>query len=274
MNPDEPLKRNGLSPRTKQILIGLGGALALLLGALLIYSVLVTPEKQPYRDALSQYKNVYNANVTFTNAGAALNGTASPTDAQLKENETTIDAAKVRLQTANDDLGKATVLQDGEGKELYETFSKKLKEYIAHNENILSARQTVRPVLASDECSQAMTTTEEYSTKVVVMRGCTASLAQLKDIADKDYKALVDAYVENYTKLTNTFEKIAGLADPKGADKVRHQELVDQHAAILKDVEEVNKTFASNLQKHKAEVDITESAMALDTYLSDKSNIF
>lgn len=274
MNPDEPLKRNGLSPRAKQILVGLGGALALLLGALLIYSVLVTPEKQPYRDALSQYKNVYEANIAFTNAGAALNGSASPTDTQLKENAAMIETAKKNLQSANDALGKQAVLQDGEGKNLFEAFSSKLKAYIAHNENILNSRQTVRPVLASEKCAQAMTSKEEYASKVTAMRDCTASLEKLKDIPDQDYKALVDAYKKEYAKLTSTFEKITALLNPKGADSTRYQELVDQHDAILQDIEEVNKTFASDLQKHKAEVDITESAMALDKYLSDKSSVF
>lgn len=273
MNSDETTKRPGLSPRAKQILIGIAGVGALLLGALLIYSVLVTPERQPYRDALSQYKQVYSANVAFMNAATALNGTTG-TEEQSKSATEATEKAIEALVTSKNDLGKQDVLADGEGKELYEAFSKKLDEYVSYNRTVLESRQKVRPVLTSEDCSAALSSTSDYASKVQPMKSCADKMKTLEDVKDDDYKALVDSYNKEFIRLIAVYEQIAALADPSGADKARQNELVEQHEAILNDITKANEAFASNLQKSKAAVDITATAQALDEYLTDKSSVF
>lgn len=273
MNSDETVKRPGLSPRAKQILIGIAGAGALLLGALLIYSVLVTPERQPYRDALSQYKQVYSANIAFMNAATALNGTTG-TEEQSKSATEATEKAIEALETSSEALGKQAVLTDGEGNKLYDAFNTKLSEYISYNRSVLESRQKVRPVLTSDDCSTALASTSDYASKVQPMKSCTSKMKALDDVSDADYKALVDSYNKEFIKLTAVYEQIAALADPAGADKARQNELVEQHEAILNDITKANTAFASNLQKSKAAVDITATAQELDTYLTDKSSVF
>lgn len=273
MNSDETTKRPGLSPRAKQILIGIAGVGALLLGALLIYSVLVTPERQPYRDALAQYKQVYSANVSFMGAATALNGTTG-TEEQSKAATEATEKAIEALTASNEALGKQGVLLEGEGKELYEAFSKKLTEYISYNRTVLESRQKVRPVLTSDECSTALASTSDYASKVAPMKSCAASMKALENITDADYKNLVDSYNTQFIKLLAVYEQIAALPDPNGADKTRQNELVKQHETILNDITEANTAFASDLQKSKAKVDITETAQKLDAYLTEKSSVF
>lgn len=273
MNSDETAKRPGLSPRAKQILIGIAGVGALLLGALLIYSVLVTPERQPYRDALSQYKQVYSANVAFMNAATALNGTTG-TEEQSKSATEATEKAIESLVASNDSLGKQEVLADGEGKKVYEAFSTKLGEYISYNRTVLESRQQVRPVLTSDDCSVALASTSDYASKVKPMKSCASKMKALEGVKDADYKALVDSYNKEFVKLVAVYEQIAALADPNASDKARQNELVEQHEAILNDITKANAAFASNLQKSKAAVDITASAQELDAYLTDKSSVF
>ena len=273
MYSDSTAKRPGLSPRTKQILGGIGGVFALLLGAVLIYSVLVTPEKQPYRDALAQYKQVYEANVAFTNAAVALNSSAN-NDAQLKTGEGAIETAKTALQTQTDALGKQAVLSNGEGKTLYDTLASKVKAYIAYSENVLDSRQKVRPVLTSSDCSNALASTDSYADKKGPMRACADSFAALKDISDDDYRALADGYTEKTAELATIFEKIADLKDPNGENAKQQNELVTQHDDVLAQIETINKAFTNGLQRNKAKVDITASAQALDAFLTRKSSVF
>lgn len=273
MYSDSTVKRSGPSPRAKQILIGIGSVFALLLGAILIYSVLVTPEKQPYRDALTQYKQVYDANVAFTNAAVALNSTPG-TEAEAQARSTAVSTAKTALQTQTDALGKQAALSKGEGKDLYDAFASKVKSYIAYNETILDSRQKVQPVLSSADCSRALATSDSYADKEEPMRACAESFSALKDVGDADYRTLADAYAQKTSQLATIFEQIAALKDPKGEDASRQDELIAQHDDILTEIEAVNKTFANALQRNKAKVDITASAQALDSFLTRKSSVF
>ncbi len=273
MHSDPSVKRPGLSSKTKQILGGIAGVFALLLGAVLIYSVLVTPERQPYRDALAQYRQVYDANVAFTNAAIALNGAVS-TEEQVAANKQAIETTKKTLQTQTDALGTQPVLTKAEGKDLYDAFASKLKEYIAYNEGVLEARQKVRPVLTGTDCTQALASEDSYADKVTAVKSCADKFKALENINDPDYQTLVDSYTKKIAQLVGIFESIAALKDTAGADSARLDELVTQHDDILAEIEKVNTTFATNLQSNKAKVDITASAQALDQYLTRKSSVF
>ncbi len=273
MYSDPTVKRPGLSSKTKQILVGIAGVFALLLSALLIYSVLVTPERQPYRDALAQYEQVYEANVAFTNAAIALNGTAG-NEEQAKANTEAIQQAKAALQAQTEALGKQPVLAEGEGKALYDAFVKKVEAYIAYSETTLESRQLVRPVLASNDCSQALASQDSYADKVDTVKGCAEKFAALEGVSDTDYRVLVESYAEKTAKLVTIFQSIADLKEPNGADSARHEELLGDHDEVLAEIEEVNKTFASDVQRNKSSVDITASAQAIDEYLTRKSSVF
>lgn len=273
MNSDNTTRRPGLSSRAKQLLIGIAGVFALLLGALLIYSVLVTPERQPYRDALSQYRQVYDANVAFTNAAISVN-TAGATEDQTNKALEAIESTKTALVSANKALGTQPVLTDGDGKKLYDEFTAKLNEYVTYNESVLESRQKVRPVLGSGDCTDALSSSSAYASKAKTMKACAKAMADLKDISDADYKALVNAYNKQFSKLVAIFESSAALENPDGADKARQQELIDEHSAVLDDIEAANTAFTSAIQASKAKVDITATAQALDAYLTKKSSVF
>ncbi len=273
MYSDSTVKRPGLSSKTKQILVGVAGVFALLLGALLIYSVLVTPERQPYRDALAQYKQVYDANVAFTSAAIALNGTLG-SEEQLKANTDEIEKAKTNLEAQTKALGTQPVLTEGEGKELYDTFAKKIKEYIAYSENTLESRQAVRPILSGADCSQALASQDSYADKVDAVKACADKFKTIGTVSDADYQTLVDVYANKTAQLVVIFESIAEIEKAQEPDTVRQDELVAEHDDVLAEIEEANKAFATGLQTNKSKVDITASAQALDNYLTRKSSVF
>lgn len=260
-----------VGPRTKQALIIAGGVLLLLVSALLIYNVLITPTKQPYRDALSQYKNVYNANVAFSQTGANLNASGA-TEEQFGKNIEVSENALKALEVEVEALGKEEVLQTGTGKELYDAFKEKLTAYVEYNEGVLASIREVRPVIYN--CSQLMSSVPESATGVLEMQNCATSVGEAAKVEDQDYKALAQAFSKSYGEFAVNLQKVTKLKDPKGADKTEYNSLLDEREMILESMNTASGAFAKSLQAHRAEVDITETAKALDDYLSKKSSIF
>lgn len=265
LSPDGPLdtRAKKIAFFAVLILIVLGAALA-------IYAILVTPSKQPYRDAQAQYKNVYNANVALIARGASLNANSN-NEQQTADGTKAMKNILAAIKKENEVLGEKDVLKSGEGKQLYDTFSTKLASYIAFNDDMLTSRQVVRPVIA--ECSAKMANVTEDEASVRAMRACSDAVSAVKDVPNLDYRALVEQTQELYLAFADNLQKRAELADPKGVDKAQYDVYSNEQTAILKSLDEASATFATNLNAHKAEVDITESAKALDEYLAQKSRI-
>lgn len=255
----------------KKTLVIIGGVVVLLLFAFLTYNVLITPYKQPYRDALSQYKNVYNANITFSNSGAALSSSTA-TEQQFASNIKNTQAALAAITTETTALGKKTVLTDGQGKSLYDTFTTKLQAYTTYNTAVIGSIQKVRPIVYG--CSQKMATITENAAGAQTIQGCADALAQVEAVPDADYAALATSFQGAYADLATVLSKIALLADPKGADAAQYKTLTDERTTILETMNTISTTFSKNLQTHRNAVDITDAAKALDDYLSQKSSIF
>lgn len=247
------------------------GALLLLLSSVAIYAILVGPSKQPYRDALAQYRNVYNANVTFTNAGSALNAT-SASEEQFSDNIETVETAMNSLKVETEALGKMEVLSTGEGRELYDTFNVKMTDYLAYNEKVIASIETLRPVLLA--CSQQMNAISENEASAAALRTCAADMEKVENVPDSDYKQLIASFKESYSAAAETIAKMAALDAPDTDDKAAYDTLAQERDAIIEDLNEASAELSQDLQQSRQTVDITEAAMALDTYLSKKSSIF
>lgn len=271
MSSTESPRARLLNSRTKQILFIVGAFVAVLAAVLAVYAILVTPSKQPYRDALAQYRNVYDANVIVMVRGTSLNA-SSATNEQFTKSTEAVTAALKALEIENEALGKAAVLQDGEGKGQYDAFTKKVSSYIAFNNDMLASMQQVRPVIY--ECSGSMQRIEEGAIGADAMQKCSANLAALSTVPNQNYQELVAASQSLYAALAANLQAKADLADPDGADADRAKSLDDEQEQILKDLNSASATFSTNLNKRKQAVDITNAAMTLDAYLSKKSSIF
>lgn len=259
------------SDRAKKILPIVAVAIIVLLAAFVTYVLLVTPSKQPYRDALAQYKSVYNANVALISSGQAMNS-SSATNEQFEANIKNTQAALANLKTENQALGKEAVLTSGEGKRLYDAFSQKLAEYIAYNTNVLNSIEKVRPVIY--QCNQSMGSVTETEASVVAIQTCSTNLQNIENIPDDDYKAVVAGFINDYNNLASVTQSIVALPDPKGADKAQYTALTNQRTDVLNDLNTTSTTFSKSLQTHQQAVDITDSAKALDDYLNKKASVF
>jgi len=238
---------------TKRVLIIIVAIVGVIAAGLLIYAALVSPSKQPYRDALAKFKVVYNANVTFTNSGSSL-GTTTATDEQFSANIKKSEAALETLKTETAALAKQPVLTEGEGKARYDAFATQLKAYAAYNTSILDSIEMVRPVIF--ECSRTTASIRNDEATAQAFRACAAKLGGLTTVPDTDYQTLVVSFKASYE----------ALAENLGDE--------DEQTRILGDLTTANTTLSKNLQKHRAEVDITATAKALNDYLDKKASIF
>lgn len=262
---------SGLNPRTKKLLLIIGIVGAAVIGALLVYGILVTPAREPYRDALDQYKNVGKANAYMTAAGGSLNANQATDEAFAKSIETAQKAVK-SVRVENEALGKKDVLQNGEGKALYAAFNKELDAYLAYNEDLLASMLVVRPALFN--CNQKMENVTESQASVEAIKSCVAGLAAAGEVKNEDYQALVASFKDQYSQLGAAIEQIVALPDPKGADQTRLNELEAERDEIASGLSAISSTFTKNLQQHRTEVLPNKESDALSKYLEDKSRIF
>lgn len=260
-----------MNSKTKNLLVIVGGAGAIIIGALLIYGILVTPARQPYREALTQYENVNRANDQLNAAGAGLNAGAA-TDEAFNKSIATAQAAVKSLQIENEALAKQEVLKDGEGKAAYDVFNKKLQAYIVYNDNVLVSMQKVRPVLF--ECNQNGSAIDENEASVVAIRDCAEKLGQQTDVPDADYKNLASTFKDQYLALANILAQIVALPDPKGADAAQYQALVDQLSQATDELSATSTAFTKSVQQHRNEVLPVNASKQLEGYLTGKSRIF
>lgn len=265
-----PSSTNARSRKKTILLSALGVAIAVGFG-IMTYSILVTPSRQPYRDAAAQYKNVYNANIAIMTAGSSLNAN-SATDEQFNKNLTIVSNTLDALETETKQLGTQTVLKTGEGKTLYDTFNKKATTYIAYNRDIVTSMKEVRPIIYA--CSQTMTNLTETEASATAMQNCANNLQDLQNVPDADYAELATASQSIYADIASTIKQRAELADPEGADAAADKTLSDKQNELLASLNTVSTTFSTNLSKHKQAVDITDAAKALDEYLSKKASVF
>lgn len=243
----------------------------IIIGALLIYGILITPERQPYRDALAQYENVERVNAVLTAAGANLNANEATAE-QFENNIKTAQAAVESLNTEIKALGDEEVLKNGEGKRLYEAFTKKMQAYTTYNENILVSMLKVRPVL--HDCNTKMTDITESTASVEAVRSCAAQLGELEDISDSDYATLVSLFKDQYSALATTIEQMAALKDPEGADASQYSTLESQRDQDIETISTTSTDFAKSVQQHRRQILPTDASKALEDFLKSKSRIF
>lgn len=271
MNSTEQKYSTGLSDRTKNMLVIIGSLGAIIIGALLIYGILVTPAREPYRDALTQYENVARTNGSLTAAGANLSANTA-TDEQFAKNIEVAQKALASVKIENEALGKESVLTSGEGKALYNAFSQKLHTYMTYNDHVLSSMLKVRPVLY--ECNQKMTGLTESEESVTALRACAEKFGAVEDVPDADYKLLASSFDQGYVRLASILEQIVTLKDPKGADKAQYDALVNQRTEAIEALSAISGDFSSDVREHRNAVSVTDVSDKLEAYLEAKSRIF
>lgn len=250
------------SKKTLVIIVAIG--LAIVTG-LLIYGILVTPARQPYRDALVQYTNT---NTALSRTNVSINSSTA-SDEEFEKSIDTAKASLESLETENEALAKQAVLTEGEGKALYVAYDKDLKTYVTYTSDVLESMRKVRPVL--HDCSAQMGTVTASAEGASVMRTCANKMQAASDVPDADYKQLAVAFQKHYSDLAATFEQMAATANTSSAE---YQSLSSQRDEIVENFSEASTEFSKNVQQHRKEILSTRTANDLKVYLEEKSRIF
>ena len=249
---------------TKKYLIIIAAVGLALIGALLVYGIMVTPARQPYRDALTQYENTNNA---LSRTSVSVNsGTAS--DEEFAKNIEAVQKTLVSLETENDALAKEAVLKDGEGKRLYDAYNEDIKAYVAYNRDVLTSMAKVRPVLYKCTAESSETVSAEDAK---TMQDCADAMNAAKDVPDADYKEYAEAVAKNYAARAALFAQMAAATDRQSD---AYGELVTQYSQTIESFSEASTAFAKNVQQTRKQILNTSSARDLKAYLEDESRIF
>lgn len=249
----------------KPLVIVLAVGLVVVL-ALLIYGILVTPQRQPYRDALAQYTHV---NTALVQTNIAINA-SSATDKEFEQSITALRSAFTSLGVENDALAKEEVLQGGEGKALYTAFNDDLQAFIDYNAAIITSIEQVRPVV--HDCSGDMSDIEQNVKGVKKLEDCADRLKNLKNIPDTDYRQLTRDLQAFYEHLADIYGRSL-LIETTNVEAV-NKDLDTESAKAAEDLSAASTAFAKNVQQHRKALLGTDSAQKLKDYLEDKSRIF
>jgi hypothetical protein len=253
---------------SRKTLVIVAALAIVVIGALLIYGIIVTPARQPYRDALTQYQNV---NLTLARTNVSINASTA-SDEEFDQNISAVRTAFVSLNTENEALAQQSVLGDGEGKSLYDAYDAKLRAYTAYNVDLIASIEKIRPVFFT--CSKAMGSVSENADGARVMRTCATDMKAASDVPDVDYSELATNFYTNYDALATIFDQMGALADPSGTDKARNSELSKERDQVIDRFSTASDTFSANVQEHRNQVLTTDSAKKLQDYLTAKSRIF
>lgn len=255
--------RESLSSK-KTLIVIIAAALAIVCG-LLVYGILVTPARQPYRDAQAQFQNVDNA---LARTNISLNASEA-TDEEFAQGITAVRAAFVSLEKENEALGAQSVLEEGEGKALYDAYNEDLKNFITYNTNVIDSMEKIQPVLR--KCSTEMQTVKADAEGAAVVRACAVEMQAVSGVPDEDYEQLATTFAAKYDELATVLGKMAPVADTSSAE---YSALSTQREAVLEDFSIASSTFTKNVQQHRTAVLATDSAKALHDYLEVKSRVF
>lgn len=249
----------------KALIITLGVGL-MLIGALLVYGILVTPARQPYRDALTQYENT---NTALSRTSISVNASAA-SEEEFKKGIEAVRASLQSLEVENEALGKEAVLSTGKGKELYDAYNKDVQRYVTYNSDVVASMEKIRPVLMKCALkSDATTITPGDAERMSV---CAEDMRTLGDIPNEDYAALAGSLEEIYAALADIFGRM--VAGPETTGNQSSQALLNEWNQQNEAYSEASTTFSKNVQAERKEILSTRSATDLKVYLEDESRIF
>ena len=249
---------------SKKALVITGAIGLALIGALLVYGILVTPARQPYRDALAQYENT---NTALSRTSISLNA-SSASESEFNNGIAAVRDALKSLETENKALGEEAVLRDGGGEKLYVAYDKDITRYVAYNRDVVSSMELLRPVLI--QCAPKANSTAVTGEDADRMSNCAEGVSGATDAPDEDYAQLASDLEGIYETLASVFARMAAA----GEGDQGYQALVEEWQTANEAYSEASATFSKNVQAQRKAILGTSSANDLKAYLSDHSRVF
>ena len=245
-----------------------GGVILLAIAGIVVFLLLTTVSKQDYADAAKQYNATSIASSTLTTKASTMaRGISTSTDTDFNTKVAEIDEAITKLEQENDKLGALKATRVGEGKEVYDTFDKKLGEYLEYAKGIVASVKSVRPALV--KCGSISSVTD-VSARVAAVKDCSTSLNAVTDLPNPEFKTYVDSLKTGYAEFATTYESISKLTSPYGSQYEQFKVLRDKMYDTQDAITTAGKTFTTALNTRDDEVSVKDSADALGKFLTDK----
>lgn len=261
---DVPVK----NPKNKKPLIiaAIIAGIVVLAGiAALLFFLFTTVSKQDYAAAATQYNKVSTANSKYTSEVSTLTSSASRADdTTFNDNVKAAEDATATLKTENDAFGKLKAVRVGEGGKLYTEFNTKLSAYTSYGSEVITSVKAVRPALV--KCD-AVSDAKDATSRVAALKACSAAYNDVGDIPNAEFKAYIDLIKGKYADYATTYESIAAVSDPYGANYSQYKTLRDKMYNIQDSISAASKDFTANQNKREGELSIKDSANALGDYL-------
>lgn len=259
-------------PKNKKLPLIIGivaGAIVLIAVAVVLFLMFTTVSKQDYRDAAVKFNDVSSAstqlNVEAASLGRSISGSTSDSDFEASLTEAKDAVAK--LSTQNDELSKLKAVRVGEGAELYKTFDDKLEAYVDYANGLVTSVENLRP--AMKVCSGASDATDN-SARVKVLKDCSTALGNIKDLPNESFKTFVDKMKTAYASYATTFEKMAAITAPFGAQAAEYRALRTEMTETQSTIVDASSDFTKSLRDSDDKFSPKESADALAKYLTEK----
>lgn len=245
-----------------------GGVILLAIAGIVVFLLLTTVSKQDYADAAKQYNATSIASSTLTTKASTLaRGISTSTEEDFNTKVTEINEAITNLEQENEKLGSLKAVRVGEGKEVYDTFDKKLGEYLEYAKGIVTSVKSVRPALV--KCGSISSVTDAAA-RVAAIKDCSTNINAVNDLPNPEFKTYVDALKKGYAEFATTYEGISKLTSPYGSQYEQFKVLRDKMYDTQDAISTAGKTFTTALNTRDDEVSVKESADALGKFLTDK----
>lgn len=267
-NPVSQGGGNGKGKKLALILGSIGGVILLALIGAILYFTLGSVTKEDYRDAARQFNNVQIAGTAFYSDVSSLSYSLRDDDDtafndDLKAAQESID----KVRSENESLSKLKAVRVGEGAKLYKTFNDKLDQYLTNGGELIESVKQLRPAMLT--CAKISSATDAGA-RVTALKTCSTALGQVGELPNEQFKTYAAALKDNYAAYATTYEKIAALTNPYGAQYEQYKTLRDQMYDTQDKISAASKTFTSDLDKRDKEVSVEDSSKALANYLNEQ----
>lgn len=267
-NPVSQGGGNGKGKKLALILGSIGGVILLALIGAILYFTLGSVTKEDYRDAARQFNNVQIAGTAFYSDVSSLSYSLRDDDDtafndDLKAAQESID----KVRSENESLSKLKAVRVGEGAKLYKTFNDKLDQYLTNGGELIESVKQLRPAMLT--CAKISSATDADA-RVTALKTCSTALGQVGELPNEQFKTYAAALKDNYAAYATTYEKIAALTNPYGAQYEQYKTLRDQMYDTQDKISAASKTFTSDLDKRDKEVSVEDSSKALANYLNEQ----
>lgn len=269
--PGAPLTTPPGAPKNNKKLITIiaaaAGVVVLAVIAVIVFLAMTTVSKQDYAAAAGQFTTVSSANSSLTRSVSALSSGVTDEDAEFNTAVKNAEDAIAKLKSENDELGKLKAVKVGEGGDLYKTFDGKLEAYLEYGSGLITSVKNVRPALITCD---AISDANDAAARVTALKACSEALGKVNDIPNAEFKTYIGALKTEYASYATTYEKMAAITNPYGAQYEEYKTVRDQMYDILDNISAATKTFTSGLNQRDKDLSVKDSANALADYLNEQ----